>query len=242
MLTYLAILFASLLLLSVFGRRAYLFNKKVETTKPEKEEEEKLSEKEVTKREKGRANALCARAGELIEKGKEEEAIKMFVQALALDENHLDTNHKLAMLYLKKQMYGSASALFKRLCSLTNDALHYSHLGLSLYHQSLLEEAKGAYQKSVELDPERAKRFISLAQVYRRLGELQNAIIAVNKALELESKNIDFLYLMADLHLEDKNIDSGSLVLAQVEELDPNGKIVKKMKKAFKALEPKQKD
>ncbi|MBL4694910.1 tetratricopeptide repeat protein [Candidatus Gracilibacteria bacterium] len=235
MLTYLAILFATLLLLSIFGRKAYLLGN-IKAVKKVVDTKEKMVEKEVSKSDKVRSNSLCARAIELMGKGKEQEAIKTFVQALALNENHMETNHKLAILYLKKQMYGSASALFQRLCLLNEDAMHYSHLGLALYHQSLLQEAKKAYQRSVELDPEKAKRFISLAQVYRRLGEIQNSIITVNKALALECKNLDFMYLLADLYLEGENVEEGQAMMVKIGEIDPDSKVAKKMVKAFKEL------
>ena len=76
----------------------------------------------------------------MLKAGKEEDAIKCFVQALALNELHDETQHRLAVLYLKKQMYGAAAALFKRLLESKEDPVYYSHLGLALYKQSSFEE------------------------------------------------------------------------------------------------------
>lgn len=218
-------------LVVVFARRLILLHlkkKKLVETGPDlyDKEEKSFEEKEVdlikiSKADKTKIGSLLEQAEALLKSGNEDEAIKVFVQALAIDNNHIDTQQKLAMLYLQKQMFGAAAALFRRLSELTSDPLHYSHLGFVLYQQSSFDEARDAYQRAVDLDPSRPQRFVSLAQVYRSLGQYQNAVIALNKAIELDSENIEFFLLLAGVYLELENIDEANLALKTVLEKDP---------------------
>ena len=225
--TYLAIFLSVSVLVLVFARRVYLFAKtsqggKEQPLAPKKvKEEEGAKAKAPTKKELTQVEELCKKADSSLKAGKEDEAIKLFVQALAIDELHAETQHKLAMLYMKKQMFRAAAALFKSLGEATEEAVHYSHLGLALYQQNLYEDALGAYQRAVDLDPSRAQRFVSLAQVYRALGQLQNAIIALNKALEMEEENLDYLFLLVDVQAELGNFDEAIELVNRLIEIDP---------------------
>lgn len=236
--TYLAILFSLLILVSVFGRRIYLYVrrrsdlKKTDVDKANEkvvagDEEIKENTKKLSKSDETEVGELCKSAQSALRVGKEDEAIKFFVQALAIDELHVETQLKLAMLYMKKKMFSAAAALFKSLGDITGEAVHYSHQGLALFQQSLFEEAKNAYQKAVGLDPSRPQRFVSLAQVYRSLGRLNNAVVALNKALEIEAENLDFLFLLIDVQAELGNYDEALEIVGKVLEIEPKNEEAK---------------
>ena len=72
------------------------------------------------------------------------------------------------------------------------------------------------------MDDTRPQRFASLSAVYRSLGDIQNAIIALNKGVALDQENIDFLLLLADLLMEQENFDDAGRAINQVLELDPD--------------------
>jgi tetratricopeptide (TPR) repeat protein len=246
--TYLILFLGITALVAVFIRRTiivHLKKKKVieEALEPREKEKEIIEETpvvKVSKADKSKIEVLLEEADALLKKGEEDEAIKVFVQALAIDNNHLDTLQKLAMLYLQKQMLGAAAALFKQLSDLTQDPLHYSHLGFALYQQSSFEEARDAYQKSVDLDPSRPQRFVSLAQVYRSLAQHQNAIIALNKAIELDAENLEFFLLLANIYAELNNIEEAEMALKTVLEKDPeNQDALDLLKKIGKELNEK---
>jgi tetratricopeptide (TPR) repeat protein len=223
--TYLIIFLAALVFVLVFLHRVFLMGKKAEKKIVEEVPEEKADESvKLLKKDKSKAEALCEKGKQLVKAGKDEEAIKSFVQALAIDPNHADTQHELAMLYLNKQMYSSAAALFKQLAEALENPIHYSHLGFALYQQNQFEEAKNAYQQAIVLDPSRPQRFISLAQVYRSLKQPDLSIIAINKALELDKDNLDFLFLLAELHNDLQKIEDCKLVLKKILELDAENK------------------
>lgn len=214
-----------------------------DVAKAEKVEEEFIEKtKNLSRSETEDVGKLVKKAESALKVGKEEEAIKYFVQALAIDELHIETQHKLAMLYMKKEMFSAAAALFKSLGDISGEAVHYSHQGLALYQQNLFEEAKVAYQKAVDLDPSRPERFVSLAQVYRSLGQLNNAVVALNKAVEVEEENLDFLFLLIDLQAELGNFDEALEIVGKVLELDPENKEAKSYVETLKRERGKEKE
>lgn len=243
--TYLAILFSFLLLVAVFvhrimsNKRALIQEKSRAEAKAAMEAQESEEEKKVrlSREQKDQVESLCKRGEALINSGKDEEAVKCFVQALSINSQHPETQQRLALLYLQKQMYGAAAALFQQLAQQTKDPMHYSHWGLALYQQSDFENAKTAYQTAVDLDPSRPQRFISLSQVYKALGQLANAIIATNKALEIDEKNIEFLYQLADLQAEAGNYLEAKETLNRLFNIDATNRAAKALLKEINRLE-----
>ena len=226
--TYLLIFFSLVVLFSVFIRRCVLFSS---TPKDRCEEEEGcgvLCEKvRLSRKDTEEVSSLCERAENLLSSGKDDDAIKCFVQALSINPSHQETLHRLGVLYLQKQMFGAAVAIFQQLAELSPDPLHFSHLGLALFNQSDFENSKVAYQKALELDSSRAQRFVSLSQVYRAMDMPLHAIVALNKAIEIEDKNIEALFLLADAKLEIKKLECAKTILQNVLELDPENKDAK---------------
>lgn len=233
--TYLAIFFSVVLLGGVFLRRGIILSKKIrggDKAPTENNVKVKKRKEKIIKKDQIKAAALCRRSGVLVAAGKEDEAIKCLVQALAIDPSHTEAQKALAMLYLQKQLFSAAAALFKQLGEATNDPVYYSHWGLALYQAGEFEAARDAYQKAVSLDDSRAARFVSLAHVYKSLGQPYNAVVAVTKALDLEKDNLDFLFLLADLHAGLMNWAEVKYFLKKILEIEPANKEAKKLLKA----------
>lgn len=236
MLTYLAIFLSIALLLGVFIHRAVaLKGEKNEVVKEVKEEvKEEVEEKvKVKKKDVQEASDLCERGVNLVNIGKEDEALKCFVRALSLDPNNLEIKYHLGMLYLSKEMYSAAAALFKELSELDDDPVHFSHLGYALYKQSDYPAAADSYKKAIVLDDSRPQRFVSLAQVYRDMGHPYHALIALDKALNLNDQDIEILLLAADLFLEVERPEEALPSLNLVLEIDPDNVEAKEMKKVL---------
>jgi len=235
--TYLAILFSFSLLVGVYVRKSVLLKRGAEIVPDENEEDssEDFAKKRISAEDRQKVEDLCNKGKTMLKVGRDDDAVKCFVQALTIDVRHQETLHTLAMLYLQKQMFGAASALFKQLGEMTNDAVHYSHLGLSQYQQNNFSEALRAYQKSLELDDTRPQRFVSLSQVYRAMEKPFHAIVALNKAIDIDEENLDLLFLLIDLQIETKNTEGAELVIKNILLVDPENKEAKKMLRKIKA-------
>ena len=234
--TYFVIFLSIFVFVGVFVRRLFLLSMKNRDPEDEKEEIKKpIAENDavkISKKDADEVEVLFKKGEAMIKGGQDDRAIKYFVQALAIDKLHVETQQKLAVLYLQKEMYGASAALFEQLAELTHEPVHYSHLGLALYHQNELDAAKDAYQKAVDLDPSRPARFVSLSTVYRAMGQFQNAIIALNKALEMEEENMNFLLLLADLQMDMQNFDESIEISNRILNIDPKNEDAKKLKRS----------
>lgn len=231
--TYLAILGSGVVLLGIFVHRFVIFEKTSKFKEMPKEGVEEVADddlpekKRLSKDDREKLGQLYEDADSLLKKGKDDLAIKNFVQILAIDAHHLETLSALAILYLQKQMYGAAAALLKQLADQTGKAVHYSHLGLALFQQAEYEAARDAYQTAVDLDPARPQRFASLAQVYKALGQMNHAIMALNKAIELDRENQDLLFLLTDLQIELEDFVAAKKIIEEMLESDPKNKEAK---------------
>ena len=128
-----------------------------------------------------------------------EKAEKIFIEVIATQPEHLMANNKLGLIYLKREQYIKAEAIFIKLIEIApRNALFYSNLGLSLYNQQKLEHAKQAYEKAVSLEPKES-RLLSLGQVCVDLNQFKEAVNHFSKALEINPKNTELYFFIADL-------------------------------------------
>ncbi len=144
---------------------------------------------------------LFMSAEAFFENGDLDEAEKLYIQVLSLDEAHLDANMRLGLIYLKKQLSKKAEAMFRKILGIAPaDTLALSNLAYALYLQRNYLEAKEIYLQALELDPTRAARYINLAQVYRELKEYEAAIQAVHKAFNLDPQHNGYRLLLAEIY------------------------------------------
>ncbi|MBT3864996.1 tetratricopeptide repeat protein [Candidatus Peregrinibacteria bacterium] len=239
MITYLIIFLSILGLLTIFGRRCVLTLKRkveVDETPVVEEKEEKTKAKRFSSDEKKNLEKFYNRSLALIKKNEPKEAVKVLVQALAINPDFQDGLKELGKLYLDQKLWGKAAAVYKSLVELTEDPVDYSHLGAASYNAGDLKEAATAYQNSISLDPKRPQRYLSLGQVYRDMEKSQLALIAFNKAVELDKENVDYLLLCADTQMDLGNSADAELVLKRVLELAPTSKLAKEMIKTIEEL------
>jgi len=240
MFTYLIIFLSVIGLLIVFLRRAYLvlIKKRVEAEQKEPLIEEDYGPKRrVPRDQKSKMEKLYHRALAQVKKCDPKGAVKTLVQALAIDPDYLDAQKELGRIYLEHKMWGKAAAVYKYLSEKSGDAVDYSHYGLASYNSGELEAAAEAYQKAISLDPGRAPRYVSLGQVYRDLDRDQLALIAFNKALELDGSNVDYILLTADLYLHLGSLVEAKDLARKALGLSPMSKIAKKIIKEAEGKE-----
>jgi tetratricopeptide (TPR) repeat protein len=185
-----------------------------------KRHEEQRAREEKTK--KIRQTKKAYKQAEIhFDKGDYGLAEKHLLEVLSIDNDHLDANLKLGLLYLHQENLPRSEFFFQKLIDLKESPVYYSNLALTLFQQKRLEEASKLYEKAIELDPKRAARFISLAHVYHELGELERALMNFEKATELEPRNLDYLWILVDYYEKFSRVNEVIRVLNRVLELDP---------------------
>lgn len=132
-----------------------------------------------------------------------EEAAKTFLNVLAIDSDHEEATNKLGLIYLKQGLPSKAEILFTKLTEThPKNAIYFSNLGLSLYQQEKLEEAITSYVKAISLDRKRPARYLSLAEVYKKKGEIDRVLGCYLEASSLDVRNTDLLFAVTDLYEE----------------------------------------
>ncbi len=173
-------------------------------------------------------------------------AEKFLLQVLSFDNDHLDANSKLGLLYLHQENLPRAEFFFQKLIDLKESPMYLSNLALVLYQQKRLEEAAKLYERAIELDSKRAARFVSLAHVYNELGEMEKALSAFEEASRLEPRDLDYLWVLVDYYEKFSKVDEIVRTLKRVLELDPynedaKGKLVMFEEEGEEEKAPKKK-
>jgi tetratricopeptide (TPR) repeat protein len=236
---------STLALMWIFWRRAILTRRGLVFEKQLRKEEERTLQEEsedlMSKRqgeqrareEKTRRMQEIKKAyqqGEThFEKGDYETAEKDFLQVLAFDNDHLDANLKLGLLYLHQENLPRAEFFFQKLMDLKESPVYCSNLALVLYQQNRLPESAQLYERAIEMDNKRPGRFVSLAHVYDELGERKKSLKAYEAASQLEPRNLDYLMVLVDYYEQFSLTDDLQRTLKRILELDPyNEEILKK--------------
>ena len=156
-----------------------------------------------------------------------DEAEGFFLAAIAADETHLDSHHKLGLMYLKKEDFQQAELYFSKLVNLKKDAIYFSNLGAALYRQARLIEAAEAYENAIALDDKRAERLQSLAQVYHELGDAEKALKYFELASRRKPKDNDLKIILVDYYEQVARLEDAIEILKKILESDPYNKEVK---------------
>ena len=140
-------------------------------------------------------------AVDAINKGNVDNAIKLYKEAIELDQESAITFYNLGNAYFEKGELEEAIEQYRQ--SIKNDPKNYlSHynLGLCLYRLDNLTEAIEHYQKALEIFPKDATIHYNLAKAYEKSKELVKAIEEYEKATEIQVDYPNAHYNQAELY------------------------------------------
>jgi len=170
-------------------------------------------------------------------RGALDSAEKNYIKALSFDENHIEANLNLGLIYLKKGSAAKAEAIYKKLIGLKcADAVIYSNLGNSLYQQQKFDEAFEAYSKAAELDPQNPRRFMNLGRILHEMGNFDGAIENLNRAISLKN-SAEYNAALADVYISLGNFTRAQELIDAAFKLDkksPAARVVSKKLKIKK--------
>lgn len=154
-------------------------------------------------------------------------AEKYLLQVLSYDNDHLDANLKLGLLYLHQENLPRAEFFFQKLIDLKESPIYFSNMALTLYQQNRFEEAAKLYERAIDMDGKKPSRFVNLAYVYQELGELEKALLNFEQASRLDPRNLDYLWILLEFYEKFSRGDEMIRVLTKILELDPYNNEVK---------------
>lgn len=135
---------------------------------------------------------LFQQAVKLHEAGELDKAENLYRQILETAPDNADILNLLGMIAQAKGIHDQACNWFYKASRQAPSSAHiYFNLGLSLFNDNKPIEAIAAYQKSIALQSDIKETYNYLAEVYRALGETENAISNYQKALRLDPQYLD---------------------------------------------------
>ena len=119
-------------------------------------------------------------------KGKREDAERLFREVLKTNPSHIDANHYLAISLLTQSRLDEAEISFKKALELKPDCDVYQNLANTQIQLMKFEEAEINYRKVLEFDPDNLDMQYNLGNTLRDLNRLDEAEAVYKKIIELK--------------------------------------------------------
>jgi tetratricopeptide (TPR) repeat protein len=120
--------------------------------------------------------------------GQYDEAITAAKRAIELKPDNADAYNSLGQAYMEKKQYAEAyNALKKAIEMAPDNGILRRNMGGLLLKRDDYAGATESFKKAAELDPKNPENFFVLAKTYRLMGRYDDALSAVNKAIELQT-------------------------------------------------------
>jgi tetratricopeptide (TPR) repeat protein len=129
-----------------------------------------------------------ARAASFLDRGELQEAEQAVRALLAADDRHVDGWHLLGLALSRQARYREAAEALRTALRHRPDPAIYNNLGETLRLQDgpqSLQDAAGCYERAIELRPSFPEAHYNLANLLRRLGDYERAILLYRKAVAL---------------------------------------------------------
>lgn len=179
--------------------------------------------------------SLCQRAQTSISQGDNEEAMRLYRQALAVRPDHPDVHYGMATVCYLVGDLDQASQHFKEVTRL--DPLRagaYINLGAVYNRMERFDDAIPALRRGIQLDMNRAEGYYNLGLVYRKKQQLDMAIQAYREATRINPRMADAHYNIANIYFEKMQYNLAVAHYREALEIRPN------WEKALRGMEQAQ--
>jgi len=152
--------------------------------------------------------ALCNLGTALFEKGRADEAIAYYQQALQTNPNYAETQFCLANTLLQKGKVDEAIHHFMYALRINPDyAQAHNGLGSALLRKGKVEEAAGHFQKALQINPDYAQAHYNLGTILLKKGRVDDAIAHYQHALQNNPDYAQAHYNLGNILLEKGRVD-----------------------------------
>jgi len=154
--------------------------------------------------------------------GKASDAQRHARRAAALDPQHVASRQVLCQMYSARHDPQSALPLRRELCKLVPDDPHqWLQRGILSYQLGNLEEAERAFRQLIEIAPQQAEGYLTLAQILMQPDkDPQEAVALARRGIELAPTAPNY-HILAAVQQQVGNIAGAREALARAMQLDP---------------------
>jgi len=150
----------------------------------------------------------------LVDEGRSQEAIDLLTKA-AGDSSSPDVYDLLGDAYAQARQYSQAETAYRKAVEEDPDDPGHRHgLAEALLSQDKYADALEQFQKLTELEPGTSENYLRESQLYRRLGQFDQAETSLLHAKQLAPGSLEILYNEALLYEDEGRYDDAVKVLA----------------------------
>ena len=123
-------------------------------------------------------------------------AEKALLTILNIDKKNAAAYNRLGILYAKQKEFKDAIDCFEIASSIEPSASSLHNLGLIYYETENYEKAATAFDQALKLEEDMAARHIAYAKVQEKLGDLNQVVTSLERAVQLEAnqESLNLLY------------------------------------------------
>jgi len=172
---------------------------------------------------------LITEAKQAINSGDYQTAEETLLDALNIDQYHIEAYKLLAEVYRGKKEYIQAKETLEYLLKLTHnqDAGVYSSLADVAKERGNLKQAEEDYLKSISLSDDNYLYFLSLAEVYLDLEEKEKALNIAKRAQLLSPNNPKILDFLINISIIMQDKELANQYLDRLREVNPDNKKIR---------------
>ncbi|MDD4848121.1 MAG: tetratricopeptide repeat protein [Bacteroidales bacterium] len=163
------------------------------------------------------SSACFNKANALANIGRYDEAIESYQETLSLEDPESTTYYYIGECYEKKRDFSTALSYYKQALEIEKDPDHEIHCGIAvcLLELNRPELAFQFINKALEKSPENTDYWFVKADIQKRMGNLDEAVICYQKSIDLGRDDWDVWLDYSDTLMEQQNIEQGFAILAQ---------------------------
>jgi len=147
-------------------------------------------------------------AQRLTSRKKTKDAIVMYENLIKLDKDDADSRLTLAELYIEENMIEQALEEFNRVAE-------------SKIRKNQLEDAGKILVRARELKEDHSRTITNLIDLFKRENKKKEALDLVEEILQKDKENLKALYILGNLHFEDKSFKDAEDIFLKIISIRP---------------------
>lgn len=148
-------------------------------------------------------------------------AEKAYLKVLKVDHKNSLAYSRLGFIYSHFGQTDDAVECFQIVADNYPNAASYYNLSMMLFKSRKFKKSARALEKSVSMEATPA-RLVSLARIYRIIGQYEAQIKNLKRALELEPKSVSIMLLLAEAYLHENNNKEANAMFKGILKIEPN--------------------